>query len=388
VKSFALAVMGWNVVEELVAALALYGTATFLGDFVHHGLHLASRSRWRLLARVGALHDVHHKFLGADLRIHPEHTRQNLIYHRIPEYFTQVLATLLGLWLVPARLVALVIAFETVLAVVGTVRGGLDSNHTETPHARWSYLGLFVGPLYHAMHHLYPEACIGSTTRLFDFVFATGCPIAGRRFAMTGASGALGRPLARRIKALGGHVVPLKYGRDYSYDDYHRLDAQLASVDVLVLCHGSKVRDAMDANCSSFVAIIERFRRLHADKRPIEVWAVGSEIEAHPAWGDPDLGIYLRSKRAYARHARRYFHDGRMLYRHIVPSAYTSPMGKGLISGDAAAAIAMFFILRGFRYVPVSYTGIALLNWVSYLWPPEDPRLGGHGELLGGADPS
>jgi hypothetical protein len=39
-------------------------------------------------------------------------------------------------------------------------------------------------------------------------------------------------------------------------------------------------------------------------------------------------------------------------------------MGPGLISGEAAAALAMFFIRRGFRYIPVTYTGIA---WVNYL---------------------
>jgi hypothetical protein len=53
-----------------------------------------------------------------------------------------------------------------------------------------------------------------------------------------------------------------------------------------------------------------------------------------------------------------------MVYRHIVASAFTSRMGPGLISGEAAAALAMFFIRRGFRYIPVTYTGIA---WVNYL---------------------
>jgi hypothetical protein len=58
-----------------------------------------------------------------------------------------------------------------------------------------------------------------------------------------------------------------------------------------------------------------------------------------------------------------------MLYRHIVPSAFMSPMGKGLMSGGVAAATAMFFISRGFRYIPVTYTGIAFLNWFRFVWP-------------------
>ena len=97
----------------------------------------------------------------------------------------------------------------------------------------------------------------------------------------------------------------------------------------------------------------------------------GSEIEAHPSWGDPDLERFTFAPSARSRaYARRYFHDGSMVYRHIVRVlAYTSPMGKGLISGRAAAAIAMFFIRRGFRYVPVTYTGIALLNWLKFVGP-------------------
>jgi hypothetical protein len=171
------------------------------------------------------------------------------------------------------------------------------------------------------------------------------------------------------LEAQGALVTALKYGRDYDYDDYDRLEPALAQADVLVLCHGSKVAHAMQANCDSFVAIIDRFRRLGGRRAPAEVWAIGSEIEAHPAWGDPDLAIYLRSKRAFARRARQYFRDGDMVYRHIVPSAFTSRMGRGLISGRAAAAIAMFFIRRGFRYVPVTYTGIAFVNALTYLWP-------------------
>ena len=369
----------WDLVVSFLACVALYVGATFLGDIVHYGLHRAARSRFALFSRIGSLHEAHHRFLGRDLRIHREHAMPNLVYHRLPEYLTQLLATALGFAFLPGRLVLVVLAFETVLVAVGTIRGGLDSNHSERPHRLWSIMGLFVGPLYHARHHVYPERYIGSTTRLFDVIFGTGCQIRGRSFAMTGASGALGAPLARMLEAEGGRVLPLKYGRDYEYENYDRAQSRLAEADVLVLCHGSKVKDAMDANCTSFIALIERFRRAHEAQAteargPVEVWAVGSEIEAHPAWGDPDLEIYARSKRAYARCARRYFRAGDFLYRHIVPSAYTSPMGKGFISGETAAAIAMFFIRRGFRYVPVTYTGIACINWLRYAWPRAEGR--------------
>jgi hypothetical protein len=165
-------------------------------------------------------------------------------------------------------------------------------------------------------------------------------------------------------------VTRLSFGRDWSYDDYTKLDAVLKDCDVLVLAHGSKLAHAMEANCTSFVEMIERFKSATSTRRlPPEVWAVGSEIEAHPAFGNADLQVYLESKRAYAAHAWRYYRDPSILYRHIVPSAFTSQMGPGLISGRVAAAIAMFFIRRGFRYVPVTYTGIALLNYFKFIAP-------------------
>jgi hypothetical protein len=45
-------------------------------------------------------------------------------------------------------------------------------------------------------------------------------------------------------------------------------------------------------------------------------------------------------------------------------------MGPGLMSGRTAARIAMFFIRRGFRYVPVTYTGIALVNYWKFVFSP------------------
>jgi hypothetical protein len=221
-----------------------------------------------------------------------------------------------------------------------------------------------------AMHAAFPDRYFGFP---FDWIFATGCAVRGRRFAVTGTSGAFGAPFKALLEARGGLVTPLKFGVDYTYDDYSRSGAALRDADVLVLAHGAKGEYAMRANCDSFLALIDRFVAAGQGRR-IEIWAVGSEIEAHPAWGNEDLQIYLESKRAYARRARRFFWDDRFVYRHIVPSAFTSPMGPGLISGSLAARWAWFFIARGFRYVPVSYTGIALVNYFKFLFRVHAPR--------------
>jgi hypothetical protein len=142
----------------------------------------------------------------------------------------------------------------------------------------------------------------------------------------------------------------------------------LESADILVLAHGAKGNQAMQANCDSFLAIFDRFKSLTRHRQvPVEVWAVGSEIECHPALGDAGLRSYARSKRAFARAAATLMHDRDVLYRHVVPSAFRSRMGTGLMDGRTAAAIAVWLIRRGFRYVPVTYTGIAFLNFIPFV---------------------
>ena len=56
-----------------------------------------------------------------------------------------------------------------------------------------------------------------------------------------------------------------------------------------------------------------------------------------------------------------------MLYRHIVPSSFTSAMGPGPMSADTAARIALFLIRRGFHYVPVTLTSLAFWNYFRFI---------------------
>jgi hypothetical protein len=39
-----------------------------------------------------------------------------------------------------------------------------------------------------------------------------------------------------------------------------------------------------------------------------------------------------------------------------------------MMSADTAAAIALFFIRRGFRYVPVTFTGLAFWNYFRFVF--------------------
>ncbi|MGK2229568.1 hypothetical protein, partial [Devosia sp.] len=92
----------------------------------------------------------------------------------------------------------------------------------------------------------------------------------------------------------------------------------------------------------------------------------GSEVEFHGDMGLDELKAYSASKRAFAAKALDFYRSDALIYRHIVPSSFTSAMGKGAMSAATAASIALFFIRRGFRYVPVTFTGLAVLNYFRF----------------------
>jgi sterol desaturase/sphingolipid hydroxylase (fatty acid hydroxylase superfamily) len=353
----------------------LYVAATLVFDVIHYLLHGFARSRLGFLRRLGALHQTHHEFFNRELRFVDGLTQRNLREHVIPEFLTHIVVALAGLWIVAPTAVAVVVAFQVVQFILVVRCGGRDSNHVafdrlRTPSGLW-----VVGPRYHALHHLHPEGYFSSFVKLFDTVFGTACPLQGRRVALTGATGAFGSALKPVLERGGATVRALKFGVDYAYDDYARLDAVLAETDLLVLAHGSKKEFAMQANCDSFVAIIERFLSLQEGRRfPGEIWALGSEIELHPAWGNADLQVYLESKRAFARHAYGYYRDDRVVYRHICPAGFNSRMGWAPLSARMAVAMAMVLIRRGARYVPVTYTGLAFLNYFKFLFHRGEPR--------------
>jgi hypothetical protein len=292
----------------------------------------------------------------------------NLLHHVIPEYATQMVVCGLALLVLDPLPVIIVMSIFTAIFAGVLMLQGKDYNHIPyliVPVARET---LFVRAPYHAMHHIFPDSYLSSYTTLFDVLMGTACQVRGRRVALTGASGSFGSAIKELLERTGAIVTPLQFSVDWSYEDYSGADAVLESADILVLAHGAKGEQAMQANCDSFLALIDRFKSLTRHRQiPVEVWAVGSEIECHPTFGNAGLRSYARSKRAFGRAAARLVHDRDILFRHVVPSAFRSRMGPGLMSGRTAAAIAFWLIRRGFRYVPVTYTGIAFVNFIPFV---------------------
>jgi hypothetical protein len=363
-----------NLLLWAAEAVLVFVVSTFLFDALHWLLHRWGRSKNRLLRRFARWHWVHHRFLDRRMRVHQELVRPNIVFHVLPEYLTSMAGTLIFLLIFPWQPVVLVALYRTVLFALTLRDEGIDSNHMAMDRLD-GQPGLFwVSQSYHARHHIHPNNYFSSFTNVFDLLFATGAQISGRRFLITGAGGAFGGAMKARLEGLGAIVDTARHGVDFSVGDYARMREKLADTDVLVLAHGAKSGGCQDANCTTFVDLIELFIALGKDRlNPPEVWALGSEAEFHGDMGMPELVDYAASKRAFAQHGLRYYRSPDVLYRHIVPSAFTSQMGPGPMSADTAARIALFFIRRGFHYVPVTLTSLAFWNYFRFVRQPAPP---------------
>jgi len=359
--------MTWILLALQCAVVFVVGVVGF--DTVHYILHCWEHSNWSLLRRLGALHGIHHEFLDREMKIQKRHARANILNHVIPEYGTSVMGMLVLGWLTGWWVaVAIVIALRTVMVTVYVIQGGEDITHHEMTRISANPSLFFVGPHYHAYHHVYPRQYYSSFVNIFDMIWGTNCQIRDRRFLVTGANGVFGKAMIDELTKRGAQIETASHGADFSAADVSSLSDKLKRADVIVLAHGAKGEAAWDANYVTCAKIIDLFSKLGEDRLvPPEVWGMGSEIEIHPHFGVEDLRHYSKSKRAFARRARGYYTSPDVTYRHIVPSAFTSQMGKGLMSAKTAARVSLFFIARGFRYIPVTYTTLAFWNYLKFL---------------------
>lgn len=343
-----------SLIATSIQTCIAFFVGTVLFDLLHYSLHRWMRSKYKSLRFIGRLHRYHHYFFTAQLQNNMAFSTQNII-HRLAEYLIQVLGSLLCLLFLNVFPVFVAIILETYFFIMTWRARGLDDSHIPLSKVFAYQTGVRVPPEYHALHHYHPQNYFASEVRVIDYLLGTGCQLSKKRVALTGASGALGCCLKKLLEQEGAVVTPLKYGLDYDYSNYDNLTNHLKNSDILILSHGSKYDNAQQANCDSFVTIIELFKTLKKDALiPAEVWAVGSEIELEPCFGDAKLLVYAQSKRNYAQNARRYFHDKSIQYRHIVPGSFSSAMGPGLMSANFTAKITIFLIKRGFKYIPIN----------------------------------
>lgn len=226
--------------------LFLFGTAGF--DTVHYILHVWENSRFAILRKLGKLHAVHHDFLDRGMRIQRHHSRLNILNHVIPEYVTGCAGVvLLGVLLKWYWATAAVVLIRTVMVAVYVYQKGEDFTHAEMSRVPARRSLFFVGPAYHALHHVYVTQHYSSFLNIFDLIVGTNCQIAGRNFLIAGEKGKAALSLTRSIEARGGTV---RYAADFA-----EAKEGLEAVDVLIFADGTQSPENLRLWFEKFIAV-------------------------------------------------------------------------------------------------------------------------------------
>ncbi|OJJ66201.1 hypothetical protein ASPBRDRAFT_35236 [Aspergillus brasiliensis CBS 101740] len=375
----------------VLSASYLYVFGTIFFDIIHYLLHKWSRSRWRTLRFLSRCHQYHHLYYPRSLQFNQRYAKPNALIALPLELICQLLGSVVG-WILATILsynvkrldsnaLPLVLVVQTVRSLFVIISNGQDSNHIALDKVPKDHSWAFVGPEYHSLHHIYPDRYMGSMVKLFDWVAGTAYSLRNKTVVMTGGSGAFGQAMEKQLLAEGVKSIhKLRFGKDWNNGDFSRVGPILEGADIIILAHGTKGLDAMDSNCTSSVRFVELFlqkKSTQSQRTKVlpEIWYVGSEAELHPAWGGPEMVRYTASKRAFLPYARALYKSDKVIYRHIVPAAFDSRMGKAVVSADWAAQCTMSWIRRGAHYVPVTYTGLAYLNFFKFLFGASaDPK--------------
>ncbi len=336
-----------------IALFAVTVALTFLGatiafDLVHVALHAAYRSSQPWWRAVGALHQVHHEFLDRNLQIRPKRMRANLFHHVIPEYLTQVTATLLLGAVLPLAPVLGAVAIETVVFLLILRTRGIDINHRAYERLpAYRPQGFFCVPHYHALHHVFPDAYYGSWLKAVDQIFGTAALLRDRRVLVTGAGRPLAAALAAELSRCGAEVTVVA-----------RPGEGAPAHDIVVLHHA----DPGDED--QYVGLVERLlhARDGARKIPLEIWSIVPEPD-----GDPQ----------FVRRSRGYYFDARVSWRHIA----VDRRAMGSEASEAARRIALW-VRRGCHYVPALPLARAIAGFFRFRFQVEPVFVGPPARVL------
>jgi hypothetical protein len=279
------------------AVVFVLGAALF--DTVHYILHVWEDSRVPLLRWAGGLHGVHHKFLDRQMKIQREHTFGNLFLHVLPEYGTAVVGMALMGFVFGWLPVLIVIGIRTVMVAVYFFQKGEDFTHYERTRVNGKRYLLWVGPHYHALHHIYVKQYYSSFMNLFDLFWGTNCQTEGRTFYIHGSQSPLGDALKNELLRRDGLIA-----------------SSLSAAEVLLIA---------DADITAMPAVNEIREAGKNRLLPPEVW------------------VFARPDSEFNSARETLLNDNDITYRHVALQSSNPPL--------KSARSALFWIKRGFRSV-------------------------------------
>lgn len=350
---------------------------------------------------VYRLHVWHHKVFRRDLSVVSEAIyRQAHWYNDVPEALVMLACSLLP-WVVvinlnlglPSQWAAGIGSLYTLSFLGGAIARGLGVPHadelTDVTHRMGDFTNLpsrwFVNRTYHWRHHFDNQnAYFCGTFTLVDKLMGTALSLKGKRIAVTGASGSLGRSLLKHLHDRGAKVIALSSQEEnltvgdnipvktvkWQVGEEAKLAAELESVDILILNHGINVHglrteEAIDrsyeVNTFSTWRLMELFFstvRTNEDIVRKELWVNTSEAEVSPAFSP----LYELSKRTIGDLVSLRRLDAPCVVRKLILGPFKSNLNPiGVMSADWVAKQIVNLAHRDIRNIIVTINPLTFI---------------------------
>ena len=368
-------------------------------DFYHFLAHI-----WQPLYR---LHVWHHRVFKPDLSVANETIyREANWYNDLPESLVMLIFsigfayTILNLEILTAyRWTVWLGSIYTLSFTLGSISRGFGIPYadeiTDVTHRPGDFTSLpgnwFVNRPYHWRHHFDNQnAYFCGTFTLVDKIMGTSLSLKGKKIAVTGASGSLGKALLKQLHLKGAKVTALTSKNQELVIEINqkilpiktinwqvRNEVQLAdflgTIDILIINHGVNVHgkrdekaiaDSYEINTFSSWKLMELFLktvRTNEDIVKKEIWVNTSEAEVNPAFSP----LYELSKRTLGDLVTLKRLDAPCVIRKLILGPFKSNLNPiGIMSADRVAKQIVSLAIRDFRNI------IVTINPITYVFFP------------------
>lgn len=362
----------------------LMGAASIvLAEVVRDMYHLAGHY-WQPLQ---SSHSLHHKAYRRDLSIVGREAYCKAQWHNdVPEALVMVGVTGLVAWISQhlVLLVGCVYALGFLVTALARSRGWLlwtDFTHEpgdlEEKPSRWT-----VNRTYHWRHHFdQGNAYFCGTFTLMDNLLGTSLALKGKRVAITGAAGTMGRALIAALAAKGAKPIALTTSAAAEFDptvqvvtwqlgQEEALRELLQGVDILIMNHGINVHgdrtpDAIERSLEVNALSVWRWMELFLSTVETsehyalkELWINTSEAEVSPALSP----LYELSKRLIGDLITLRRLDAPCIIRKLILGPFRSNLNPyGVMSAQFVAKAIVALAQRDVRNI------IVTINPLTYL---------------------
>jgi monoglucosyldiacylglycerol epimerase len=384
--------LSWN--------LAIAVLSVFWVELVRDIYHVFSHV-WQPLYR---LHVWHHKVFRRDLSVVSEGIyRQAHWYNDVPEALVMLSFSLIpwgiaGVNDLPYSWLGSAGFFYTGTFLLGAIARGLGvrgvDRLTDLTHRPGAFNTLpaswLVNRPYHWRHHFDNQnAYFSGTLTIVDRIMGTALSLKGKKIAVTGASGTLGRALLKELHLTGAKVIALTASEteisldiaekvipiktvNWQINREAELTEVLENIDILIINHGINVRDARteaaitesyEINAFSQLRLMELFFktvRTNEDIATKEVWINTSEAESNPAFSP----LYELTKRTIGDLITLRRLDAPCVVRKLILGPFKSNLNPiGIMSADWVAKQIVTLAKRDFRNIIVTINPLTFITF-------------------------